>query len=216
MSKHIVQFTCPNCSAEGVVETIYLELPKTFKTWCGTCYYPLNIFPRENRAEIFMSDIVSSAFLIHSSNKREKKMLDYFRALLKLYGVDTFIIESDPRPVDWLQKSLDGIKNSDFVISFLTKRCRFTDELGKIVGWKAPDKCYEEIAIAFALEKRILALVEREVDPGNVLSTRAWCFGFERSKNKKAPAPIEIEHDFFIQLLTMLRKKIRGAPPAQD
>ena len=88
--------------------------------------------------------------------------------------------------MDWLQKSLDGITSADFILVFLTKRYQFTDEKGQIAGWKAPDKCYDEIAISFALRKDILALVEKGVDPGRVLETRAWCYRFEKEPKFKA------------------------------
>jgi hypothetical protein len=204
MSKREFRFTCPNCSVAGSVKGIFLEVPESFFTWCQTCYYPLDIYPIEERSEIAKQKIEKRAFLIHSSDKKEKSILDYFRALLKLYGIETFIIETDTRPVDWLQKSLDGINNADFVIAFLTKRYQFANDLGEISGWKAPDKCYEEIAIAFALQKRILALVESEVESGNVLSTRAWCYGFTRTECEKGSCPIKIDSEFFTQLLTML------------
>jgi hypothetical protein len=187
-----------------LIHAIDLEAPTKFTTWCNGCYYPIRVYPTEKRSEIVIREIVKRAFLIHSSEKKEKIILDYFRALLKLYGVETLIIETDPRPVDWLQKSLDGIKNGDFVIAFLTKRYQFANDSGAISGWKAPDKCYDEIAIAFALEKQILALVEEEVEPGNVLSTRAWCYGFARNEPSKGACPIKIDTDFFTQLWTML------------
>lgn len=136
--------------------------------------------------------------MIHSSKLGEKELLDWFRDLLTLYGVNTFIIEEDPRSVDWLQKSLDGITSADFVLVFITKRYQFTDEQGQIVGWKAPDKCYDEIAISFALRKDIYALVEKDVDPGRVLETRAWCYRFEREPKFKA------DIDFFKVIETYL------------
>lgn len=204
MSKREFEFTCPNCSTSNKVKGIFLENPKVLSTWCTTCYYPVDIYPSENISRISISEIQKRAFLIHSSDRSEKQILDYFRALLKLYGIETFIIETDPRPVDWLQKSLDGIKNADFVIAFLTKRYQFANESGNLRGWKAPDKCYDEIAIAFALQKQILALVEKEVDSGNVLNTRAWCYEFSRTETNQGKSPIVIDGGFFAQMLSFL------------
>ncbi len=206
MSKRTFNFDCPNRLNHNAITSIDLEIPNYLVTWCFHCYYPMKLYPKENTVEIYQYELNKTAFLIHSSNKNEKRILDYFRSLLKLWGVSTFIIENDARPVDWLQKSLDGITKADFVISFLTKRYQYTDEEGKIVGWKAPDKCYDEIAIAFALNKQIIALVEKEVDSGNVLNTRAWCFQFHRVNEQtlEPPSPIMIEFDFFDQLFRVI------------
>ena len=113
---------------------------------------------------------------------------------MRLYGVLTLIIEEDTRvEVDWLQKSLDAIKATDFAIPFLTKRYQFTDESGQIVGWKAPDKCYDEIAISFAMRRDLFALVEKGVASGNVLQTRAWCYQFDRQPTQGAPINADLE-----------------------
>ena len=100
--------------------------------------------------------------------------------------------------MDWLQKSLDAIKNTDFTIAFLTKRYQFTDELGQ-GGWKAPDKCYDEIAISFAIQRDLFGLVEKETDSGRVLQDRAWCYQFEK-KPTQGGAPITVDWKFFSQL----------------
>jgi hypothetical protein len=211
MSKRNFKCTCPNCSQETSFTSIYLENPKFIKTYCSTCYYPIKFFPETCKTEIDSHDIRKKAFLIHSSDKKEKKHLDYFRGLMKLWGVETFVIENDARSVDWLQKSLDGISNTDFVLCFLTKRYQFANEAGEIIGWKAPDKCYEEIAIAFALQKQIVALVESKVDAGNVLNTRAWCFKFDRIQDENLPSPLRIELDYFIQIMMVIGVKSKSS-----
>ena len=210
MSKRTCEISCPNCSKEFSVTRIDLEIPKSIITWCSHCYYPLRVYPKEHRFEIRMKGIKKNAFLIHSSDAGEKRILTWFRGLLRLHGLETHVIESDSRPIDWLQKSLEGIRSVDFVIALLTKRYQFTGNSGKIRGWKAPDKCYEEIAMAFALQKPICALVEEEVDPGNVLKTRAWCYKFRRNADKTAPTPIDADNDFFEQLLMLSGDVVRG------
>lgn len=199
MSKHKFAFICPNCTRNLEFEYIALEMPQTIKGFCTICYYPLVFYPSGSRCEIRTEPPKKVAFLIHSSKPEEKELLSWFRALLGLYGVQTRVIEEDPRSVDWLQKSLDGINASDFVISFLTKRYQYANESGVIQGWKAPDKCYEEIAIGFALRKDLYALVEKDVESGNVLQTRAWCYPFEK-KAKPAGTPIEADSKFFQEL----------------
>ena len=186
MPRFSYRFRCPNCSFKGTLKALMTHELPTLKGICPKCWYPVTFNTREKTAEILMEPIRKKAFLIHSAKPKEKDLLKWFREVLRMYGVQTFIIEEDPRSVDWLQKSLDGITSSDFALVFLTKRHQFTDEKGQIAGWKAPDKCYDEIAISFALRKDILALVEKEVDPGRVLETRAWCYRFQRKPKLKA------------------------------
>lgn len=185
MPKFPCTVDCPNCSTENFAEFLLSHKPTSVIIYCGECHYPMTYNIQKKTAEIRVTPIRKKAFLIHSSKPREKRLLAKFRELLRLYGVKTFVIEEDPRSVDWLQKSLDGINSSDFVLVFLTKRYQFTDKKGLIAGWKAPDKCYDEIAMSFALGRDIVALVEKEVDPGRILETRAWCYQFEREPKFK-------------------------------
>lgn len=194
MSKMHYEFSCPNCGYELKIEFISRYVPYTIKTICEKCYHPLSFHPKEKVAEIRMELLRKTAFLIHSAKPEDKTLLDWLRGVLVLYGISTKIIEEDPRSVDWLQKSLDGINSTQFVLVFLTKRYQYMNESGRLIGWKAPDKCYDEIAISFALGKDIYALGEKQVDLGRVLETRAWCYRFERDHE----AHIDIE--FFAKL----------------
>ncbi|MCJ7559720.1 toll/interleukin-1 receptor domain-containing protein [Candidatus Bathyarchaeota archaeon] len=160
--------------------------------------------PSTNISEIRIEQLRKSAFLIHSSKEEEKDLLNWFRILLQLYGVSTLIIEEDSRSnVDWLQKSLDGIEHTNFVLAFLTKRYQFLDDNGQARGWKAPDKCYDEIAIAFARKRDLFALVEKSVDPGMVLEQRAWCYEFHREPS------VQIDIKLFQQLDSYMGNLLR-------
>jgi len=198
MPKFSYRLCCPNCSAESTFSVLQQHEPLTVRAICGDCCYPAIYNTQKKTLELLPEPVKKKAFLIHSAKPGERNILVGFRELLRLYGVNTFVIEEDPRSVDWLQKSLDGITSSDFVLAFLTKRHQFLDEKGSIVGWKAPDKCYDEIAISFALHKDILALVEKEVDPGRVLETRSWCYRFEKELKFRA------DPDFFVFLVSYL------------
>lgn len=197
MPKFHYAVPCLNCSYKGSVDFFWQHEHPRFNVVCGGCNFPLVFDTKKKTAEIRVASTKKKAFLIHSSKPKEKKLLNWFRELMKLYGVSTNIIEEDPRSIDWLQKSLEGISSADFVLAFLTKRYQFTDETGKM-GWKAPDKCYDEIAMAFASHKDIFALVENEVDSGRVLDTRAWCYRFERKPELKA------DPDFFLRIAEYL------------
>jgi len=198
MPKFAYKFVCPNCSERLHIEMISLKEPSTVLSRCGSCHFPFRYHTKDKRTEIRVEKIEKKAFLVHSVNAEEKKLLTWFRELLRLYGVATTVIEEDPRPIGWLQKSLDGITSADFVLAFLTKRYQFLDKSGQVAGWKAPDKCYDEVAIAFALGKDLFALVEKEVDSGRVLETRAWCYPFERDSPIKADCGFFERLDFYV------------------
>lgn len=189
---------CPNCNRQLKMDYVALEVPESLSSFCPFCYYPLKSFPRENRAEIRLERIKKTAFLIHSSKQEEKNLLDWFKSVIQLYGVRTHVIEEDHRSVDWLQKSLDGIRSSDFALAFLTKRYQYANETGVVSGWKAPDKCYDEVAISFAHNKDLYALIEDGVDSGNVLASRAWCYNFgKKTAVEGSEAPIVANSEFF-------------------
>lgn len=198
MPKFVCDVVCPNCSEKSKLTTIFLKVPSSFGSRCPFCYFPYTCKTGDKRLEMRVEKIRKKAFLIHSASAEDKKLLEWLRELLKLYGVATTIIEEDPRPIGWLQKSLDGITSADFVLAFLTKRHQFMDKSGQVAGWKAPDKCYDEVAIAFALGKDLFALVEKEVDSGRVLETRAWCFQFERDSPIKAGCGFFKRLDFYL------------------
>ena len=138
------------------------------------------------------------AFLIHSSKPEEKPLLYWFMSLLCYYGTIAVIIDPNPQvKADLLKKSLDAIADTNFVISFLTSRYQCTDETGKII-FKAPDKCYDEIAMSYAKGKEHFALVEENVDSGRVLHDRTWVYRFKKTPTKNAP--ITADTDFFKKL----------------
>lgn len=199
MSTGKFNFSCPNCQFDLNVDLI-LPTPPLIKMICPECYNPLYFDPQKNYAKIRREPIRKNAFLIHSAKKEDKPFVDWFSDILLLYGARSIKIEDDPRTErDWLQKSIDGIKSSEFVIAVLIKRYSFTDELGTF-RYKAPDKCYDEIAMAFALgtiwgHKDMFALVEEGVDPGRVLEERAWCHTITMETQK-----VIIDIEFFKRL----------------
>jgi hypothetical protein len=154
---------------------------------------------KQKRVEIDLEKSNKKAFLVHSAKPEDSSLLEWFRGLLRRLGISSIVIEEDTRvEPDWPTKSLDAIKTTDFTIPFLTKRYQFNNELGQPAGWKAPDKCYDEIAISFARQRDLIALVEKDVDSGNVLQTRAWCYRFERQPTNGAPITADL--NFFERL----------------
>lgn len=170
-------FDCPYCHQR--VGYTFLEESYPVKLICSHCYRPLirrqKTAPVTRRREL----ISKTAFLIHSSRAEDRNALLWVREVFRLYGVRTFIIEEDHRASDWLEKSRDGIDQHELVILLLTKRYQCMDDSGQL-RWKGPDKCYDETAMAFMRGRDIMALVERDVDPGRVLDRVTWCYFFAR------------------------------------
>ena len=200
MSLAHYEFDCPNCHQHLPIDQIETYTPYEIQTVCVQCYLPLSFYPEQNVAKIRTKPIGKTAFLIHSAEEEDKDVLDWLRSVVNLYGVSTRIIEEDRRTQpDWLQKSIDGIRSSQFVLVLLTKRYQYYREDGSL-GWKAPDKCYDEIAMAFALGtilggKEMFALVENDVDAGKVLPERAWYYRIDRQ-----PKGVKADIEFFLKL----------------
>ena len=188
MATETFRFNCPNCETALEVK-VFTPVTTTFKFICINCYFPLNVYPLRGIAEIRREPVRKNAFFIHSSKNEDAPFVSQLSFVLSLYGISIIRIEDDPRTErDWLQKSIDGIRNSHFVIAVLVKRYQFIDATGRF-QYKAPDKCYDEIAMAFALgtiwgHKDVFGLVEEGVDPGRVLEERAWCHRF-RIENQR-------------------------------
>lgn len=194
------EFKCPNCDSNVILNYVETYPLLSIETICDHCYFPLAFDPIKKEIKIRRKPIQKRAFLIHSAKKEDESLLKWFRGIVDLYGVSTHIIEEDRRSQpDWLQKSIDGIRSTEFVLVLLTKRYQYRDESG-LLRWKGPDKCYDEIAMSFALGtvlggRDIFALVEKDVDPGRVLEARAWYYTLEREYQK-----FGIDIEFFLKL----------------
>ncbi len=201
MPKYELRYVCPNCDFLLDFEMMVQQIPDEFINYCPSCYFPHHYNVKEKKAKVRIQNLHKRAFLIHSSKREDKYTIDWLKLLLKQFGISSALIEQDVRvKVDWLQKSVDAIKNSDFVIAFLTKRYQYTNESREIVGWKAPDKCYDEVAMSFAMQKDLFGLIEKGVDSGRVLEARAWCYQFEMIPSKNGLFQLKADLDFFKRL----------------
>lgn len=189
-------FDCPRCHQR--VDYRFFEESYPVKLICFHCYQPLIRRRKTGSVKKRREQISKTAFLIHSSKTEDRHALRWVREIFRFYGVKTSIVEEDTRALDWLQKSKEGIDQNDFVVVLLTKRYQYQDDSGQL-KWKGPDKCYDEIAMAFALERQVIALVEKDVDPGRVLERVAWCYFFERGDDG-AIASIEDGQELFQKL----------------
>jgi len=184
---NLQHFNCPYCHKRIRYEVVEETYP--VKMICYYCYKPVIQYKKSQPIKRRKETISRTAFLIHSSKSEDNYLLNLVRRIFRLYGVSTYIVEEDSRAMDFLQKSKDGIEQTDFVVVLLTKRYKYKD-LGQW-KWKGPDKCYDEIAMSYMRGKDIFALIEKDVDPGRVLERVAWYKIFKRiGKN------IEIENGY--------------------
>ena len=173
-------FECPHCNQR--VDFRFFEEAYPVKLICCHCYRPLIRRSKNGPITIRRERIKETGFLIHSSKVEDRNILSWLREILRLYGVKTYIIEEDARAIDWLHKSREGIDQHQLIVVLLSKRYQYLDDSNEL-KWKGPDKCYDEIAMAFQRYRQIIALVEKDVDPGRVLERVAWCYFFERDEN---------------------------------
>jgi hypothetical protein len=195
---NLQRFNCPYCHKRTQYEVIEEIYP--VKMICYHCYKPVIQDKKSQPVKRRKETISRTAFLIHSSKSEDNYLLNWVRRVFRLYGVSTYIVEEDSRALDFLQKSKDGIEQTDFVVVLLTKRYKYKDDSGQW-KWKGPDKCYDEIAMSYMRGKDMFALIEKGIDPGRVLERVAWYKIFRRVKKN---VKIENGYELFQTLDTYI------------
>ena len=97
-----------------------------------------------------------------------------------------YTIERDTRPVDKIQKAREGIKGldkkSDFVFILMPRRYQCYDEESGNNLWKSSEWIQNEIGMAYAYERDIIAVVEEGVKDEGMLKDIRWCYSFNRDR----------------------------------
>ncbi len=125
--------------------------------------------------------VLVKAFLSASFDPQDEQMVEWFKKLLNLVGVE-------PSFADWsevcppIDKVRRNIAESDFVIVILSKKEKID---GKNI-WKTSNWIQDEIGMAHGLKKPIIAFVEKGVDTSGILKFVTDYLEFERHDlNKK-------------------------------
>jgi len=108
-------------------------------------------------------------------------------------------VEDDNRPIPALEKIEEGIKRSDFVFVILTKR--YKSEAYGQYRWKSSEYIQNEIGMAYAYHKPIVAVAEEGVDVEGILPDITWYHRFNREELLKTRV---LPRDFFEKLERVL------------
>jgi len=191
-------FTCPKCGTN-----LELKLPANAEdlltTFCPVCYEVLVLDRRAKKVEIGTVETKYKAFYSHSAMEEDREVVKFFEAMLKLFDVSVYKVEDDCRPIPVLEKIEEGIKQSDFVFVILTKRYK-CEAYGQY-GWKSSEYIQNEIGMAYAYHKPIVAVAEEGVDVEGILPDITWYHRFNREELLKTGA---LPSDFFEKLERVL------------
>lgn len=175
------RFKCPKCNVE-LEWKLPENAPVLLSTFCPVCYQTLLLDRRKEMPEVQEIREMNTkyeAFFSHSDKPDDERVNEFFKSLLKLYNVWPQVVEEDIRPIPVLEKIEEGIGNSDFVFVVLTKRYEYK-AYGQY-GWKASEYIQNEIGMAYAYHKPVIAVVERGVDVEGILPDITWYHYFDRN-----------------------------------
>jgi len=163
------------------------NLGKDYLTECPTpnCRKWLRFNSQEQSLGIVESielNVRPQVFFSHSFRNSDRGINETFRALLSFFYMNVYTIERDTRAIDKIQKAREGIKNSDFVFIVMPKRYQCYDEESRSYSWKSSEWIQNEIGMAYANEKDIIAVIEEGVKDEGMLKDIRWCYFFNRDR----------------------------------
>ncbi|MCK4734504.1 MAG: hypothetical protein KAT65_18755 [Methanophagales archaeon] len=180
-------FKCKKCETPLELN-VSQEYPSTFKTFCPVCYTPLLLDRELKKVEMIAEPIRCSAFFSHSAELEDEKIVDFVEGFLRWWGIEPKLLENDSRPpnVETIKQMIEG---TDITFVVITKR--YICEGDRQFVWKASEWIQNEIGIASAYGKPVLALVERGVNIRGMLPQITWYYEFERSRMNSPAIPVE-------------------------
>jgi len=180
-------FECPGCET-SLELNVSQEYPSIFKTFCPACYTPLLLDRELNEVKMLTEPVRCSAFFSHSAEREDEKIVEFVEGFLRLWGIEAKLLERDPRPSN-VETIRQMIEETDMMFVLITKR--YICEEDRQFAWKASEWIQNEIGIAYAYGKPMLALVEKGVNIGGVLPQITWYYEFERSRMDSPAIPVE-------------------------
>jgi hypothetical protein len=180
-------FECPKCESRLELN-VSQEYPNAFKTFCPICYSPLLLDRESNEVKMTVEPIRCSAFFSHSAELEDEKIVEFVEGFLRLWGVEPRLLEISPgaSTVDTIKQM---IEETDITFALITKR--YVCEGDRVFAWKASEWIQNEIGMAYAYGKPVLALVERGVNISGILPQITWYHEFERSRMNSPAIPVK-------------------------
>ena len=177
-----MQLKCPVCGTE-------LNKPspsdRDYFTECPKCHAWLHFNSQKQKPEIIESITPKEhpvVFFSHSFGKSDAGINETFRTLLLFFYMNVYTIERDTRAIDKIQKARERIEDSDFVFIVMPKRYQCYDEEGGNYFYKSSEWIQNEVGMAYANEKDIIAVIEEGVKDEGMLKDIRWCYSFNRGR----------------------------------
>lgn len=174
---------CASCGTELNLPT---SLDRNYLTLCPNpnCRYWLCFNWRNQEIEVISEITPKSSpkvFFSHSFMRSDAEINEFFRALLLFFFVDVVTIERDTRPLDKIQKAREGIKSSHILFIVMPKRYKCYEDEGSYF-WRSSEWIQNEIGMAYAFNKNIVAVIEEGVKDEGMLKDLRWCYTFNRDR----------------------------------
>jgi len=134
-------------------------------------------------------------FVSCSFDNNDKEVLEFFKEFLIARGMEP-CIENRPSPKSPPEKVRLAIRNTDCLVAILTQKYELKDGT-----WKVSDWINNEIGQAYALEKPIIAFVEKDVKVNGILPYITTYVGFKREN-------LTQKYNEFNKAITMLSEAI--------
>ena len=150
--------------------------------------HPLLLDRELNEVKMITEPVRCSAFFSHSAEREDEKIVEFVEGFLRLWGIEAKLLERDPRPSN-VETIRQMIEETDMTFVLITKR--YICEEDRQFAWKASEWIQNEIGIAYAYDKPVLALVEKGVNIRGILPQITWYYEFERSRMDSPAIPVE-------------------------
>lgn len=180
-------FKCKKCGSPLELN-VSQEYPSTFKTFCPVCYTPLLLDRELKKAEMIAEPLHCSAFFSHSVEREDEKIVEFVEGFLRWWGMEPKLLEEDPRPSN-VETIKQMIEETDVTFVVITKR--YICEGDRQFVWKASEWIQNEVGIAHAYGKPVLALVERGVNIRGMLPQITRYYEFDRGRINSPAIPVE-------------------------
>lgn len=170
---------CPECG-------IKIEYPPNVKRnyfWkCSSCSQWV-YFDSKSQNMLITENVIPKdrplTFFSHSFIEEDKQINNLFMDMLLFLYIPVLSVEYDLSPRDKVEKARELIKTSKMVFIVLPRRHKCID-YENVEFWKTSDWLQNEIGMACAFNKELLAIVENGVRDDGILKDVRYCYNFNR------------------------------------
>lgn len=177
----VIMLKCPECETE-------IEYPPDTKRnyfWkCSNCDQWVYFDTKLQDVLIITEEIIPKdkplTFFSHSFYEEDRQMNNLFMDMLLFLYIPVLSVEYDLSSRDKVEKARELIKASNMVFIVMSKRCKCIDN-DNDEFWKTSDWLQNEVGMACAFKRQLIAIVEENVRDDGILKDVRFCYRFNRN-----------------------------------